>query len=73
VDGGNVTHPHGLAFDRNGNLWVADGTAGRVVVLGSGAVKQTLTTKLPDGRSAAPHDIALAGRDIYVRAVPNGA
>jgi len=73
VDGGNVTHPHGLAFDRNGNLWVADGTEGRVVVLGSGAVKQTLTTKLPDGRSAAPHDIALAGRDIYVRAVPNGA
>jgi DNA-binding beta-propeller fold protein YncE len=73
VDGGNVAHPHALAFDRDGNLWVADGAAGRVVVLGNGAVKQRLATKLPDGRAAAPHDIALSGRDIYVRAVPNGA
>ena len=73
VDGGNVTHPHALAFDREGALWVADGAAGRVVVMVDGAVKQRLTTKLPDGRAAAPHDIALSGRDIYVRAVPNGA
>jgi len=73
VDGGNVAHPHALAFDRDGNLWVADGTAARVVVLLNGVVKQRLTTKLPDGRAAAPHDIALSGRDIYVRAVPNGA
>jgi len=73
VDGGNVANPHELAFDRDGALWVADGTGGRVVVLANGNVKQTLTTKLPDGRSAAPYAIALSGRDIYVRAIPNGA
>jgi serine/threonine-protein kinase len=72
VDNGNVAHPHGLAFDRFGDLWVADGVAGRVVVLTpQGAVRQTLATRLPDGRSAAPSDVALANRDIFVRAAPN--
>lgn len=73
VDGGNVANPHALAFARDGALWVADGTAGRVVVLANGNARQRLATKLPDGRSAAPYAIALSGRDIYVRVIPNGA
>lgn len=73
VDGGNVADPHGLAFDALGRLWVAVGTAGRVLALSpDGALAQTMPARLADGRSAAPHDIAIAGRDIYVRAAVNG-
>lgn len=73
VDGGHVVDPHGLAFDPAGNLWVADGYAGRVVALTpQGTLAQTIAARLADGRSAAPHDIALGGRDIYVRAAVNG-
>lgn len=74
IDGANVEHPGGLAFDAHGDLWVADGVGGRIVVLSvGGAVLRTLVTPLPDGRPGAPIDIALAGRDIHVRAVVNGA
>lgn len=73
VDGGHVVDPHGLALDATGNLWVADGYAGRVVALTpQGELAQTFTARLADGRSAAPHDIALAGHDIFVRAAVNG-
>jgi DNA-binding beta-propeller fold protein YncE len=74
IDGGNVDHPLGLTFDPKGALWVADGVTARLVVMNAqGAVERTLPTRLPDGRSAAPRDVAVAGRDIYVRAVPNAA
>ena len=74
VDGGNVAHPHGLAIELNGNLWVADGASGRVVVLTpQGNVKQTIAIKLADGRRGAPSDVALSGRDIYVLATPMGS
>lgn len=73
VDGGNVKDRHGLALDALGRLWVADGYAGRVVALTpEGAAAQAIPARLAAGRSAAPHDIALAGRDIYVRAADNG-
>ncbi len=74
VDGGNVAHPHGLAFEsKTGDLWVADGASGRVVVLtAQGTVRHTIATRLPDGRGAAPTDVSLSGREIYVRATPTG-
>jgi sugar lactone lactonase YvrE len=74
VDAGNAAHPHGLAFDSTGDLWVADGAAGRVVVLTpQGSVRQSIVTKLPDGRPGAPTDVSLNGRDIYVRVAPTGS
>lgn len=74
VDAGNARHPHGLAFDEDGDLWVADGAANRIVVLTpQGAVRQTLATRFADGRFAAPSDVALSGRDIYVLGALTGA
>ena len=68
-----VVHPHGIAIDAIGQLWVADGIANRVAVLTTqGALVRSLPTRISDGRPGAPHDIALSGRDIYVRALPNG-
>lgn len=73
VDGRLLGSPNGLAVDRRGYLWVADGFSGRVVALSpEGTLAQAITARLSDGRSAAPRDIALAGRDIYVRAGING-
>lgn len=73
ADGGNVSHPLGLTFDVKGMFWIADGTSGRLVVMTpQGAVERTLSTRLPDGRPGAPRDVAIAGRDIYVRAAVNG-
>lgn len=74
ADGGNVSHPHGMGFDSKGDLWVADGITGRVVVLTPQAtMRQSIAIRLPGGRAGAPSDVALSGRDIYVRATVNGA
>jgi hypothetical protein len=42
------------------------------VLTTQGALVRSLPTRIPDGRPGAPHDIALSGRDIYVRAAANG-
>ena len=47
--------------------------AGRIAVLSSkGSLLQSHTTTLPDGRPAAPRDISVAGRDVFVHALANG-
>lgn len=69
----DVDHPRSVAVDDDGRLWIADGVAGRVAMLSpDGALLQSLPTKLPDGRPAAPRDISIGGRDVFVRALANG-
>ena len=73
VEHPDVDHPRSVAVDSEGRLWIADGVAGRIAVLSSdGALLQSHTTTLPDGRPAAPRDISLAGRDVFVHALANG-
>jgi len=49
--------------------WFAPAIAG---LPSDGALLQSHTTTLPDGRPAAPRDISLAGRDVFVHALANG-
>ena len=73
VDGGYLYHPKGIAIDAAGEMWVADGSTGRVVVLTlDGALVKTIDITLANGKPGAPHDVAVVGADIYVRAIPNG-
>ena len=73
VDGGYPNHPRGIAIDAAGEMWVADGSAGRMLVLSlDGTLVKTIAVSLANGKPGAPHDVAAAGPDIYVRAIPNG-
>ena len=73
VEHADVEHPQSIAVDEDGRLWIADGVAGRVAVLTpEGALVRSIPITLPDGRPGAPRDIAIAGRDVFVRAFPNG-
>jgi DNA-binding beta-propeller fold protein YncE len=73
VEHPDVDHPQSVAVDGDGRRWIADGVAGRVAVLTpDGALVRSIPITLPDGRPGAPRDIAIAGRDLFVRALPNG-
>ena len=73
VEHPDVDHPQSVAVDDDGRLWIADGVAGRIAVLSpEGALVRSIPITLPDGRPGAPRDIAIAGRDVFVRALPNG-
>jgi len=73
VEHADVDHPQSVAVDGDGRLWIADGVAGRIAVLTpEGVLVRSIPVTLPDGRTGAPRDIAIAGRDAFVRALPNG-
>jgi DNA-binding beta-propeller fold protein YncE len=73
ADGGNVASPRGLAIGTDDELWVADGSARRVRVLNlQGGLVRSTPTKLANGAPAAPHDIAVVGTDVLVRATADG-
>lgn len=74
VDGGLLDSPHGLGVDSAGELWIADGSSGRLFALSTtGLLIRTFEPRLPDGRPAAPHDVAESAGRIFVRALPNAA